>query len=197
MTKGKFIVFYGVNNLGKTTQVKLLVMTLKKRGIKAEYIKYPVYALKPDGRIINAYLRKGNPDKFSPFEIQLIYYINRLKYEPVLKNKLEKGINMIAEDYSGAGLAWGAATGLNRKFLEYFESSLKKADLNILFYGKRFRNAIEKTHKFENSESLVKKAQKEFLALGKKYGWEKINANLPVEEVRDIIQNKISKVIKL
>ena len=31
--KGKFIVLYGINNLGKTTQAKLLVKNLKNSGV--------------------------------------------------------------------------------------------------------------------------------------------------------------------
>jgi thymidylate kinase len=43
--KGKFIVLYGINNLGKTTQAKLLVEKFQKEGLKAEYMKYAVYSL--------------------------------------------------------------------------------------------------------------------------------------------------------
>ena len=41
--RGKFIVLYGINNLGKTTQAKMLVDKLKLHGLEAEYLKYPVY----------------------------------------------------------------------------------------------------------------------------------------------------------
>jgi len=48
---GKFIVLYGINNLGKTTQTRILVDKLKLHGLKAEYLKYPVYDLAPSGPI--------------------------------------------------------------------------------------------------------------------------------------------------
>jgi len=41
--RGKFIVVYGPNNIGKTTQVNKIVSWLKEEGINASYLKYPVY----------------------------------------------------------------------------------------------------------------------------------------------------------
>jgi thymidylate kinase len=114
MKKGKFIVIYGTNNLGKTTQAKLLVKNIKKSGQKAEYLKYPVYNLEPAGGLINAYLRKGNPYKFSPREAQLLHFIDRLKFDPILEKKLKKGINIVAEDYFGTAVAWGSGAGVDK-----------------------------------------------------------------------------------
>jgi len=53
MKKGLFVVLHGINNLGKTTQAKLLVEKLQSEGHKAEYMKYPVYDLDPSGKILN------------------------------------------------------------------------------------------------------------------------------------------------
>jgi len=196
MKKGKFIVLYGINNLGKTTQAKLLVKNLKKNGHKVEYIKYPVYELEPAGSLINGYLRKGNPYKFSPREVQLLHFIDRVKFENILKGKLEKGINIVAEDYFGTAVAWGTGAGVDRKLLEYFYSFVLKEDLVILFDGKRFINSIEKGHKHENDNALIEKVRKTHLALGKKYGWEKVNANLSIEELQKIIFEKVKKVVR-
>ncbi|NOQ67823.1 hypothetical protein GQ568_00085, partial [Patescibacteria group bacterium] len=136
--KGKFIVLYGVNNLGKTTQAKMLVDYLNKKNIKAEYLKYPIYDLKPAGKLINEYLRAGNPNSFSPRELQLLHYTDRVAFEPILKNKLNDGINIIAEDYFGTAVAWGAGAGVDREILEYLYSFIYKEDLAILFDGERF-----------------------------------------------------------
>ena len=40
--RGKFIVLYGINNLGKTTQTRLLTEKLNNSGVKNEYLKYPL-----------------------------------------------------------------------------------------------------------------------------------------------------------
>jgi dTMP kinase len=196
MKKGKFIVLYGINNLGKTTQAKLLVKNLKKNGHKTEYLKYPVYDLEPAGKLINEYLRKGNPYKFSPREAQLLHFIDRIKFDPILKNKLEKGINIVAEDYFGTAVAWGAGAGVDIKLLEYLYSFVRKEDLVFLFDGKRFIQSIEKNHKHENDNKLIKKVRKTHLLIGKKYKWQKIDANLPINEIEKIVWGKVKKIMK-
>jgi thymidylate kinase len=196
MKKGKFIVLYGINNLGKTTQAKLLVKMLKKNGKKAEYVKYPIYNLEPAGKLINEYLRKDNPYNFSPREFELIHFIDRISYETTLKDKLNKGINVIAEDYFGTALAWGIGAGVDKKLLEYLYSFVYKEDLAILFDGKRFIDSVEINHKHENDEKLIGKVKKAHLEIGEKYSWQKINANLPIEEIQKNIWEKVKRIIK-
>ncbi len=65
MKKGKLIVFYGINNLGKSTQAELLVERIKQEGKKAQHIKYPIYELEPTGSMINRYLRQNNSDNLN------------------------------------------------------------------------------------------------------------------------------------
>ena len=45
--KGKLIVLYGINNIGKTTQSDLLAEYLSKNNFDVEQIKLPDYALEP------------------------------------------------------------------------------------------------------------------------------------------------------
>lgn len=193
--KGKLIVLYGINNLGKTTQAKILVADLKKNGYKAEYLKYPIYDLEPSGPIINNYLRGGNVYKLSGFDVQFLYALNRMQYEKELQKKLDKGINIIAEDYTGTGLAWGMGKGVPEKFMNNINSHLLKEDLGILFDGERFKDSIEKKHKHETDSALMKKVRAIHLYLGKKHKWQKVNANLPIEVIREIIWEKVKKVV--
>lgn len=187
--KGKFIVFYGINNLGKTTQAKMLADFLNKKNIKAEYLKYPIYDLEPAGKLINEYLRGGNPYNFIPRELQLLHYIDRITFEPILKNKLDKGINIVAEDYFGTAVAWGAGAGVDRKLLEYFYSFIYKEDLAILFDGERFTGSIEKNHKHENDGALTARVRQVHLDIAKKYNWIRIDANKTIDEIhKDILK---------
>lgn len=195
MKKGKFIVIYGINNLGKSTHAKFLVAAIRKVGQKAEYIKYPIYKQEPTGKLINEYLRQDNPNKFSPREFQLLHFIDKVIYEQELKAKLNKGINIVAEDYFGTTLAWGIATGVDQKLLEYFGQFILKEDMAILLHGKRFKKAKEKKHKHENNEKLIKLAQKAHLKIGKKYGWYKVDTRLPLEEKNKIIWEKVRQCI--
>src|SRR5436190_17167412 len=116
MEYGKFIAIYGVNNIGKSTQAKRLVRKLVAEGKKAVYLKYPVYDLEPSGVMINEYLRGGNPYDLSPREIQLVYALNRTQKEPDIEKWLSGGTTVVAEDYTGTGVAWGIGTGLDPAF---------------------------------------------------------------------------------
>ncbi len=187
--RGEFIVFYGINNLGKSTQAKMLVNYLNSKGIKAEYLKYPVYDLEPTGSFINNVLRSGKKQEISEEELQLWYVLNRFQYEPFLKKKLEQGTTIIAEDYSGTGIAWGTAKGADMEWLIKINEPLLKEDLGILFDGKRFLEAREEKHLHESNDELVEKCRQVHLQLADMFRWEKINANQPKEKVfEDILR---------
>jgi len=192
---GKLIVLYGINNLGKSTQAKLLVEKLKSHGYQAEYLKYPVYDIKPSGEILNDYLRNGNNFQLSPREAQIIYALNRDQYQEELIKKLKSGINIVAEDYKGTGIAWGLGAGVDEKFLKNIHSHLIDEDLVFLFDGERFRQAIEEGHQHENNDDLVNKVRWAHLKLREEYGWYKINANLPIEEIHQQIWEQVNQLL--
>jgi dUTP pyrophosphatase len=184
---GKLIVLYGINNLGKSTQAKLLVERLKANGHQAEYLKYPIYDLEPSGIMLNDYLRNANPHNLHSREAQIIYAMNRTQYQAELISKLESGITIISEDYKGTGIAWGLGAGVDEKFLKDINSHLVEEDLVFLFDGERFRQAIENHHKHENDEDLITKVRWAHLKLREEYGWWKINANLTINEIHEQI----------
>lgn len=195
--KGKLIVFYGTNNLGKSTQANILVEKLNNLSIPTEYLKYPIYNLLPSGKIINDYLRNNNPHNLTAREAQIIYTLNRTQYQNELIKKLEQGINIVSEDYTGTGIAWGIGAEIDQNFLEEINNHLIKEDIAILFDGERFKNSIENNHKHEKDDSFSKKVRQIHLDLAKKYGWEIINANLNIEEISKIIFEKIEKALIL
>ncbi|MFA5318667.1 MAG: hypothetical protein WC323_04345 [Patescibacteria group bacterium] len=192
--KGKLIVIYGINNLGKSTQAKMLVEKLNKRGVKAEYLKYPIYDLAPSGPTLNNYLRGGNFFKLSPREAQTIYTLNRTQYQKELEQKLDEGINIIAEDYTGTGLAWGIGAGVDEQYLKYINKHLLNEDLVILLDGQRFTEATEKNHIHEENEELINKVRLTHLKLAEEKGWQIINANQPIEKIHNAIWKKVKKI---
>lgn len=191
--KGKFIVIYGINNLGKSTQAHLLVYTIRKLGKKAEYLKYPVYTLDPTGPKINEILRKKIVQNISEESFQSLYAQNRRDFEPRLLKKLCDGVNIVAEDYIGTGLAWGIAKGADRHILEYQNQDLLREDIAILLDGERFLDAKENSHLHEKSDKLMKKCRETHRMLAKKFGWHIIHAN----QTRKKIQHDIWKIVAL
>ncbi len=180
---GKFIVIYGVNNLGKTTQAKRLVKELRRRGKLAEYIKFPKYDIIPSGPMADRFLRGGNPDHFSAREIQIITALNRTQCIPLIEQRLQAGVWIISEDYTGTGVGWGVAHGVPKEFLEEVNSHLLKEDMAFLLDGQRFMDSIEEAHKFEKDLALVEHARAIFKDLAREYSWKTVNANRSEEEV--------------
>ncbi len=182
---GKLIVLYGINNLGKSTQAKLLVDRLRDAGYSTTYLKYPIYELAPSGPLLNAYLREGNPLQLSPREAQIIYALNRFQYQPELEKQLAAGEWIIAEDYTGTGLAWGWGAGAKLNFLEAINDGLLKPDLALWLDGQRFVSGIEQGHKHENNNQLMDKVRECHQQLAERYGWPRFDANQPIDNLND------------
>lgn len=189
MKKGRLIALYGINNLGKTTQAKLLVSSIEERGLKARYLKYPLYDLEPSGPVINNYLREGNQHDLSAREFQIIQILNRTQFDSQLRVMLDNGENVVVEDYVGTGIAWGVGAGISKDFLIDLNIHLVKEDLAILLEGERFLDGKEDGHKHEEDDKLMRKVGEAHLILADEYDWKKVNANQSVEEVKaDILK---------
>ncbi len=188
-----FIAVYGINNIGKSTQTKMLGEMLSTMGLNTKVIKYPIYDI-PSGVRLNDYLRKGNPEKLTPQEAQIIYAQNRRDFEKDLLGLLENNI-VIAEDYTGTGIAWGVGAGVDKNFLIQANSDLLKEDFAVLMDGHRFSSGIESGHKHENDNPLIKRVREVHMELAKDYGWGIVNANQTPEEVHEDIWEFVSKYI--
>lgn len=193
---GKFIVLYGINNLGKSTQARMLVERLKFNNFPAIYLKYPIYDLDPSGIILNNYLRKNNTYNLSSREAQIIYALNRFQFQAWLIKQLDKGMTVIAEDYVGTGIAWGLGSSLDEKFLKKINNGLIKEDLAFLFDGERFREAQEKNHRHESNDDLTNKVRWAHLKLKEEYKWLKINANDSITSIHDKLWHEVMKMFK-
>ena len=190
MDKGIFIVVYGPNNIGKTTQVKLLASDFFQRSRQILVFKYPIYSLDPTGPIINEALRLGNPRGLSEEQLQEFFARNRRDFQPVIKKILNAGISVLAEDYTGTGISWGMTRGIPLEKLEAINSGLLEPDISILLDGDRFPDGHEKGHRNEDVPVAVwEKNRKIHLRLAKRYGWILVNANQTISKVhKDILK---------
>lgn len=193
MAKGNFIAIYGANNLGKSTQTALLASYLIDNSFNTLKIKYPIYPLEPTGPRLDQILRDPTArEGLSEEEIQTIFAQNRRDFQDTLKAIINSGINIVAEDYLGTGIAWGLTNDVDLAVLEKMNSDLLIPDQSILLDGKRFKSAIEKKHKNEDVENKVwEKSRQKHLFLAERYGWEIINANLTIEDVHKKVLEKV------
>jgi len=198
MKEGLFIVIYGINNIGKSTQAEMLVSAIEKSGLKVEHLKYPIYDLTPTGPKINEILRSGKKQEISEEEFQGLYTQNRLDYQPQLIKKIDEGVNIIAECYTGTGLAWGWTKGADLERLIEINKGLLEPDIAILLDGDRFLAGKEASHQHETNDDWLEQCRKNFLELAARFGWEVVDANQTVEEVQrdilDIIEKKVESL---
>ena len=195
MSEGKFIVLYGVNNLGKTTQARLLVDRIDSEGHSVQYLKYPLYDLEPTGPIINEYLREGNPYSLTAREFQIIQHANRLHYDFKVREILASGMSIVSEDYRGTSIAWGIGTGVDKNLLVRLNSTLVPETVAILVDGKRFTDAKEEGHAYEEQDDLTERVRKIHQDLAQEFGWHTVNGNQTIEEVHKSIWEKVKAVL--
>src|SRR3989344_2046197 len=194
--RGAFAALLGVNNIGKSTQAQMLAERIKKEGGKVQLIKYPDYDLVPSGPMLNAYLREGNPDKLSAREFQMLQVLNRTHREPTIRAFLTIGDHVIAEDYTGTGIAWGIGTGVEKDFLYYLNLHLLKEDLAILLDGEPFLEGEEERYAHENNRVLIERVRNIHRGLATELGWIPVNANRPKEEIHEEIWQHVLPVIE-
>lgn len=191
MERGKFVVVYGTNNLGKSTQMNLLAERLREEGREVELLKYPIYELEPTGPIINAVIREGL--EITETELQRLFAQNRRDFEPFLmKGVLEKGKWGIAEDYKGTGIAWGVARNIPLEVMEEMNSGLLEEDLAILLDGEQFISGIERGHRNEPSPEW-QRARQVHKELAERYGWQVVEANRSPREIADEIWGIVTR----
>lgn len=196
MKKGLLITIYGVNNIGKSTHAKLLVGRLKKEGYDAIYLKYPIYDLEPTGPRINAILRSESPQSVSEEELQTLFMRNRRDFEPRLRTMLDEGKIVVAEDYTGTGIAWGTAKGADQAWLEKLNDKLLKEDFAILLVGRRDLRVREKTHIHETNDELVERVGKILRELAQKNNWSVIELREKIGDTAEKIWREVKKILQ-
>lgn len=194
--KGKFIVLYGSNNLGKTKQMDLLEEEWKAAGRPYTRLKYPIYSTET-GKLINSVLRpdeNGNRVQMGDEELQYWFAENRLQFQPELKELLKHG-DVLGEDYKGTGFAWGLTKGVSRELLDLFNTGLMDPDIAILLDGAvRFTSGVEKGHRHEAAENAIWETNRRIhQELATEFGWEVVNANESIETVHKNIMETIER----
>ncbi|MFH1958336.1 MAG: dTMP kinase [bacterium] len=133
MKRGLFITFEGSDGCGKSTQAKLLLAALRKRGYDI------VRTREPGGSLFSEHLRKIilNPKhRVNPVAELFLYEASRAGHTAeVIVPALEKNSIVICERYSDATVAYqGYGRGLNMKdlmFADRVATGGRKPDVTI------------------------------------------------------------------
>lgn len=222
--KGKFIVIDGTDGSGKATQTELLVNKLKKEGFDVELADFPQYGER-SAVFVEDYLngKFGSAKEVGPYRASIFFACDRYVASFKIKKWLEEGKIVICNRYvsSNMGHQAGKIKDNNEKdkFLEWLENleynlfNIPKPDLNLLLYvpteitqelvdkkGHRDYVGGVKRDIHEADLQHLKDAAEAYRYVANKYNWMiidciKDNQLMPIEQIHEIIWNKIKNVI--
>lgn len=143
--KGKFIVFDGADDLGKTTQIELLYKYLLEKGEKVAKTR------EPGGTNIGSRIRDillNSKEKLPPKTQLFLFLADRnYHYEKVLKPKLEQGYIILCDRFYLSTLAYqhklNGIPELEVETLNTYSTKGLEPDLSFIFAGERLTKNIK------------------------------------------------------
>lgn len=197
--KGKFITFEGGEGVGKSTQSRLLVEELNKKGIKAVWTREPGGC--DDAEEIRKLIVSGSANRWDGItELLLIYAARRVHTEKKIKPLLKDGVTVISDRYFDSSLAYqGFGHNLPIENVETIRKIVLedfKPDVTI-FLDMDTEAALMRTNKrgdknrFEDMELSFHKKVKD----GFEYILSKENERFIRIDVTNITINELNKII--
>lgn len=140
--RGFFVAIEGVDGSGKTTQVRMLVDAIKRKGLLPRLIDFPRYYSSFHGEVITRLLRGefGSMGHLDPYLVSLVYALDRLTAKKEIEDWLDSGMVVVANRYTGSNMAHQASklVGKNKlKFIrwvdemEYQINAIPREDITV------------------------------------------------------------------
>lgn len=190
--KKSLMVFEGLDQSGKKTQVELLVKNLKERGYQVEKMAFPDYNT-PIGKEIKAFLL--GEKEYNVHVRHILYAANRWERKEDIERWLDEEKFVLVDRYSSSNLAYGLANGLDLDWLLSLERGLPEADLIILIDTSP-EASFERKHVerdlYERDLSFLKRVREAYTQLSRKFNWIVVNGERSIEDVH----NDIWRIVK-
>ena len=127
--RGVFICIEGIDASGKTTQARLLVKSLRRRGFDV------VYTTEPSPCEVGRFIRRNvlQRERRVPIVMEaLLFAVDRVEHvENIIKPALEKGKIVVCDRYVYSSLAYQGAAGLDQIWIEQINRFALTPDLSI------------------------------------------------------------------
>lgn len=219
--KGKLIVIEGTDCSGKETQSNLLLEKLIFKNFSVKKMSFPNYD-SPTGKIIaKPYLGKDNifagyfPEgavNVDPKVAALYYAADRRYNSPIIKKKLNSGVNILLDRYISSNMAHQGcklkAKNARLKMYQWLETleyemlKIPRPDLTILLYMpykyacKLKENRKELPDEHESNEEHLLLAEKTYLELAELYNFKIVNCveNNRIKSIEEI-HEEVFKIV--
>lgn len=194
--KGVLIVLDGIDGVGKSTQIKLLLNLFKKKKVQHKYLSFPQYQTSFYGRFIKAYLsgQFGRLGTINPYFVAFPYAFDRVLAREKIVKWLAAGNLVLLDRYICSNIAYLGAyfpASSRKKFaawveeMEYQVNKMPKENL-VIFLSLPAQKAQKLLQKrrggsgrpdiHESSLKYQQEVSKNYLSLARKYKhWIKIN----------------------
>lgn len=215
--EGKILVFEGLDGSGKETQTKLLEKRLKDKGMKVVRIEFPNYDNKYS-LFVKEYLNGNFGEDVDPYVVSVFFSLDRFGiYKSKIKQYIDDGYIVICDRYVYSNLIYqGSRIEDDIEREKYFEWILdfeyEKCGIlreSITFFIDVSIDLIldvikaRKSHDiYEKNEKFLRKCYENCKKIYEKYNLVHIDCCdngkfLPVEEIGNIIYDKVSKILNI
>jgi len=129
-SRGVFICVEGLDGSGKTTQARILVRNLRRRGLDVVYTSEP--SVGEVGKLIRSFVL-DREDRVPAALEALLFAADRVDHlESVVKPLLKEGKVVVCDRYVYSTLAYQGAVGLNLEWIECVNRFALKPHLALL-----------------------------------------------------------------
>jgi dTMP kinase len=172
MKKGLLISFEGLDRVGKSTQVELLLKHLKKSGVDPVLVREPG-STETSEKIREILADRSLVGKISPLTEFLLYSASRAQLvAETIKPAMERGEVVVTDRYYDSSVAYqGYGRGLDIGFIDTVNMAATDSlipDLTILLVADKAINNTRKNIKRFSPDLFDDRLEREFLQFRKK-----------------------------
>lgn len=195
MMKGIFIALEGIDGSGTTTHTRLLSKWLRAKGFLVVQTHEPTN--KRIGRLIREILRDPS---IQPAIDALLFAADRIDHTVNrIQPALDKGKIVITDRYVESSITYQSSSGLDIEWVKQLNQYALTPDLTILLdlppeIALNRKHRPKPKEKFEHTVFL-EKVRRCFLSRAKELNFQIINAEKPINEVQQKIQDVVEPLL--
>ena len=170
------IAIEGIDQSGKATLARSIATRADKRGLRPVVLTFPDYGT-PTGRLLGAAL--AGKSECSAEMMQLLCAVNRFEKRELVQGLLDAGSMVICDRYTGSGLAYGEALGVDTDWLDEVERPMPPAGITLLLDIDPQTAAARKPagrDAYEANAALQARARDAYARRAKRHGWTVLDA---------------------
>lgn len=190
-SRGVFICIEGLDGSGKTTQAKILVRNLRRKGFNAVYTTEP--SVGKVGRLIRSFVL--DREKRVPVALEaLLFAADRIDHvENVIKPLLKQGRVVVCDRYVYSTLAYQGAAGLDLNWIEHINRFASKPDLALLVdvASDVVVQRLKRKKTVMETKRNQEKVREVYLRLAEKKQLVLVDGDRPVRQVANDVLNAV------